>query len=356
MNTTRYCTGFLWLALAVGLLAPAACANNNDSDSDGQDGQHDAGDDVSNECQAAPMGRVALPEDDGRHSESVEWWYWTGHLQTEDGRWFGFEEAIFQFGGSMHLANFAITDIEDESFHYKGKMSFDGQSDPEDGFDLIIEDEDTGPVSAVGGDGADLLKGMVDDYELELTLTANKPPVPHHEDGYHDYAVGGYTYYYSRTRMTAEGTITIAGQQSHVEGSAWFDHQWGDLSKVTDTGWDWFGIQLDDGREIMLFLLLDDQGTLAGGTIVGTDCQAEEISPDTLQVTPLDTWTSPNTGCEYPMGWDISIDDLSFSVTPVMEDQELASEHQNYWEGVSIVTGDVTGRAYVELTGHCEEP
>ena len=56
--------------------------------------------------------------------------------------------------------------------------------------------------------------------------------------------------------MRAEGELARAGEVRGVRGSAWFDHEFGsNVLSAQQTGWDWFSLQLDDGRELMIFQL-----------------------------------------------------------------------------------------------------
>jgi len=188
-----------------------------------------------------------------------------------------------------------------------------------------------------------------------VTLDAAKPAVLQHGDGYTDYDFGGNTYYYSRERMTASGTIAIGtGPAVPVTGVGWFDHQYGDLDTAIDTGWDWFALQLDDQREIMLFIVrTEGEVTFVGGSITDAACMTTEIGPDDFEVTALGSWTRADQTCTYPAGWSVRVFDLDLTVTPVLADQELNTALIDYWEGAATVTGEATGRAYVELTGYC---
>ncbi len=307
-------------------------------------------------CLETPQAVINLPVDEMPHSEAEEWWYWTGHLQTQQGRWFGFEQTIFLVqmrGMTMQMAHHAITDIEDSTFHHTVKTLFGVPSPPDSGFNWNVNG-----LTAKGSGGTDYLHGEVDNYVLDLKLEAKKPVVFQHGDGYSDYSFGGYTYYYSYERMAAEGTLKVGDEALTVTGSGWFDHQWGDLTTVARLGWDWFAIQLDDNREIMLFNVnateKDDGDILVGGSHADAQCQVSEIHADEVEITPLGEWTSPHTDCTYPQGWNVRVGDLKLTVTPVMADQEVQVGPQTYWEGAALVSGDATGRAYVELAGYCQ--
>ncbi len=296
---------------------------------------------------------VELPADEAPHEEAVEWWYWTGHLLTDDGRWFGFEEVFFlglRDGVWGQIAHQALTDIEAGEFHHTSAMTFGRPEEVEDGFSFSVP-----PLTARGGGGEDVLHGEVDGWVLDLTLTDTKRPVLQHGNGYLDYPFGGYTYYYSRERMAARGQLTRGDRTVGVEGTAWFDHQWGDLAAVTDVGWDWFALQLDDERELMLFVVrIGDGEAVAGGSLTDADCRTQELHADDFTLTPRGEWTSPHSGRTYPLGWDVTVGAEVLTITPVLEDQELRIEvmQTDYWEGAATVSGTSTGRAYIELTGY----
>jgi predicted secreted hydrolase len=110
-------------------------------------------------------------------------------------------------------------------------------------------------------------------------LVATKPPVLHDRDGWIDFGSAGSSYYYSRTAMTATGSLTVDGRTLHVDGSAWFDLQWGDFISVGGGGWDWFAVNLDDGIDLTLSLVRDADGAypLVYGTLVGPDGAASHL-------------------------------------------------------------------------------
>lgn len=299
---------------------------------------------------------ISLPHDDQLHQESTEWWYWTGHLTDGAGRWFGFQNTFFVFsiaaGVKAQLANVALTDVEGHAFYRQASFSFVPPETVTDGFRFQA------PVGrAEGGDGHDTLEATLPDAGYALTLEPGQVPTMQHGDGREDYAVGGYTYYYSRTRMPASGQVTVGGQSIAVTGQAWFDHQWGDLSAVQANGWDWFALQLEDGRDVMLFLVHGLEGpSLVGGTITSATGCPQTLKPEDVQVAATGSWTGPQSHCSFPQGWLVQLPGLSLSVTPVLAEQEFYNARDNtktYWEGAATISGTVNGRAYVELTGYC---
>ena len=125
-------------------------------------------------------------------------------------------------------------------------------------------------------------------------------------------------------------------------------------------GWDWFALQLDDGREIMLYLLRNREGSLdrySSGTFVNVDGTYRSLPFNEFSVRVLDRYTSLKTGAQYPLQWEIRIpsEKVALTISPLIEDQEVISYNNTgnyYWEGTCRVEGSSKGRAYVEMTGY----
>lgn len=308
---------------------------------------------------------ITFPRDDGPHNEPIEWWYYTGHLNTENGDRYGFEFVVFkaQVGTiTGYASHFAITDSSAGSFHYDQRLGFapeDASVERETGFDLLADD-----WSMSGLGGSDQLSAAMDGYAIDLELTSEKEPALHDGDGYIDYGDGEGSYYYSRTRMVVSGTLTVDGIASPVTGESWFDHQWGDFSTFSRGGWDWYSIQFDDQTELMLYVVrdLDGSDAIVDGSYIAADGSLTVLEPTDFVLTPTSTWTSEKSGSTYPAGWTVEIPliDLVIDITPTLADQELDTTQSTgviYWEGEVIVEGTkgetpITGLGYVELTGY----
>ncbi len=316
----------------------------------------------------APIA-VTFPRDDGPHAAFIEWWYYTGHLFTESGDRYGFEFVVFkgERNGAVlgYASHFAITDNPRDRFAYDEQLAAaDGAATPDpdgSGFDLRV-----GDWRMWGSDGNDRLVASMPGYAIALSLTPSKPPALHDGDGYIDYGSGEASYYYSRTRLDISGSIAVDGETLRVTGEAWMDHQWGDFDTFDDGGWDWFAVQLDDGSDLMLYVIRAEDGTplIVDSSLVAQDGALTVLDGDDFTITPTATWTSPETGVTYPSEWTVGLpeQDLILTVTPTMPDQELdttASTGVIYWEGEVTVAGDragtpVAGLGYVELTGYGE--
>ncbi len=339
---------------------------------------------------------IVLPRDDGPHDRLTEWWYYTGHLRAVDGgRRFGFEYVIFRAERGAFpttwASHLAITDETGDRFVYAQRLGVGQGVDrsPLDaggvptGFDLSLAGLDPSrpetfgrPTWSMRGSGGQdrltaslaadeaALAGVPAGLGLDLTLAAVKPAALHDTDGWIDFGSAGGSYYYSRTSMAADGTLTVDGQPLEVTGEAWFDHQWGDFISVGGGGWDWFAVNLSDGRDLTLSLVRDADGSypLVYGTLVAADGTTTHLDREDFTVAVTDRWTSPTTGAEYPAGWSIEIPSASLEITltPTVAAQELdtrATTGVIYWEGSQRVVatgadGPLGGEAYVELTGY----
>ncbi len=344
---------------------------------------------------------IVFPRDDAPHDRLTEWWYYTGHLRDRaTGDRYGFEFVIFRAErGAFPVtwaSHLAITDEAHDRFAYGQRSEVGPQADlgSATGFSLAIGASATPPSPSApsaaamsppatpgppwtmtGANGTDSLSAALSPSEaaaagvpgglgLSLALRATKPPALHGTDGYVDFGPAGGSYYYSRTRMDASGTIVVDGRALVVDGIAWFDHQWGDFIAVGGGGWDWFAVDLDDGTDITLSLVRDGSGgyPLVYGTMIRSDGTTLDLARDAFIVTPTASWTSPTTGATYPAGWHVIVYGvhLEIDLRPTVADQELdtrATTGVVYWEGSQVVraTRDgapVGGQAYVELTGY----
>jgi predicted secreted hydrolase len=337
---------------------------------------------------------VELPRDDGPHDRLTEWWYFTGHLKSEDDRRFGFEYVIFRaergdFPTSW-ASHFALTDETGKRFHYAQRVQLGEGVDRTDGTSLGFDFELTGtdptrpstvqrpPWQMSGANGSDRLRVTLAPDEaataglpslhLSLELQSRKPPALHDRDGWIDFGPAGGSYYYSRTDMQAQGMLRIGDAAYHADGTAWFDHQWGDFITVGGGGWDWFAINLEDGTDVTLSQVRDADGSypLVYGTIVGPGGTTGHLERDDFTVEVTQRWTSPKTGATYPAAWHITLpgEHLIIDLVPTIADQELDTRPSTgvvYWEGSQLVSARRTsgrietrlnGEAYVELTGY----
>ena len=144
------------------------------------------------------------------------------------------------------------------------------------------------------------------------------------------------------------------------------DHEFGtSFLEEEQTGWDWFSIQLDDGRDLMVFQIRRRDGSIdprSSGTLIDADGRAVHISFSEFTLKSSDVWRSTESGAGYPIDWTIDLPryDLRLSVKAAFDNQELRTTESTgvtYWEGSVKVEGTsggkkIAGRGYLEMTGY----
>ncbi|MBS0183713.1 MAG: carotenoid 1,2-hydratase [Nitrospira sp.] len=331
--------------------------------------------------------RYNFPRDHGSHpTYQTEWWYYTGHLQSKNGRSFGFELVFFRRAvppediktlpskwsiSQLYLAHFAVTDITGKRFHFSEKISREGLGKAgADESRLRVWIDDWRAEASPEPSASHTLVAHDETHALALTLTPAKPLVTHGIDGISVKGkdVGQATHYYSFTRLATTGSLTINGEQFDVSGISWMDREFGSGDLGNDqVGWDWFSLQLEDDTELMLYRIRRKDGSsdlASSGTAVSPDGRTRHLEVTDFQIESTGTWTSPESKATYPSRWRLRFPslDLVLDVTPLLANQELRilrGTKVSYWEGAVTVTGTkqgrpVKGQGYVELTGYAE--
>lgn len=335
--------------------------------------------DISGYARADQPREWQFPQDFGAHPDfQTEWWYYTGNLAAEDGRRFGYQFTIFRRAiapsevdtgsewrtNQLYMAHFAVSDVagnqftHDERFSRAGAGLAGAEIEPNyrvwlGNWQVIGMNEDDTQTQITAETG-----GVAVNFTLEQT----KPPALQGDDGLSAKSaeVGNASYYYSLTRLITEGTIMIDGNVFKVNGASWMDHEFGTSALGGDAqGWDWFGLQLDDHREVMVGQIRQVDGSkdpYFGGLLVNPDGSTEFLPAESITIEATGTWQSPHSGATYPAGWNISVDmgdaPLNLMLMPQIADQELAGNGITYWEGTVRIEGDTTGYGYAELTGY----
>jgi predicted secreted hydrolase len=339
----------------------------------------------------SPDHRWSFPADHFAKPEyRNEWWYFTGHLEDVDdpSRRYGFQLTFFRVGlvpgapppvdsalaarGAV-MVHAAIGDLT-AGEHRFGEVLW-REAPPLGGFSPPPGPSVAwarAPAGSAGrwtldwsGRGFDLaFDDAAQGTALRLATRPEKPLVFQGPNGLSRKAeAAGYaSLYYSFTRLAAEGTLTMGERRLRVRGRAWMDRELSSSQLAPgQVGWDWFALQLADGRDLMLYVLRRAGGAVdfASATVVAADGAVEHLGREAFAVRPTATWRSPRTGAAYPAGWDVEVRGERLRVEPAFAAQEnvsrLAGLH--YWEGAVRVTtpgGAPAGEGYVELTGYGE--
>ena len=307
-----------------------------------------------------------FPQDHGPHEEfRNEWWYLTSILRTPEGRLFGTQFTIFRQAltpsnkrenpwqtGQIYLAHFAVSDIQSKEHHSFERMARGHKriagaiAQP---FRLYMDDW---VLKSVGEQFDPLVLQMREQgFEVNLELSLTKPIVLHGNQGLSRKGPENATYYYSIPRLASVGTISTPEGEFSVKGNSWLDREWMSALLSDDhLGWVWFSLQLEDGRDVVLFRLRSktpEKQEHGVGLMIAADGSTYQLDESDWSAEPSRYWQ------EWPIEWNITLENRNYSVQPTFDDQ-LMQTNIRYWEGVVLVMeGDETiGEGYLELTGY----
>lgn len=365
-------------------------------------------------------GAIDLAIHDLPHASSTtEWWYLNAHLTTVDGRSLSVFASFFRVIKGRdedtkellygHSLTWALSDAD--AGRYVGESLVDrdaprlglekldrgeGASDPrlraaireilERGNvpypDRMFAREPTvstrrleldfdGRTLTKGDDGRYRLKLYSDYFKAgcDLVFRPQKAPVRHGADGVVRGVDGGDMFYYFVPRCEVTGTVVLNGQDVAVaQGAGWYDHEFGghreegaDGLSREDVAWNWCAVQLDDGRELTAYDMVDlakDESLGQRALLIEADGARRELLE--LRFTPTRAWRSTRTFQDYPTAWRLEVPglDLDVTLTAAFEDQEFITliSKPAFWEGRVAVAGTLGGRpvaglGYVERSG-----
>lgn len=325
-----------------------------------------------------------FPADHGPHPAfKAEWWYVTGNLRATDGtdRRFGVQFTVFRSAlapdsatgrrasgwatRQLYMSHVALGDVaagrfySDEQFA-RGAAGLAGAS-----ADPVTATLGSARLAAAGDASGAVplqIEGEAEGAAFDLTARPLKPIVLQGDRGLSQKGVGAgnASYYYAQTRMATTGTIALPdGETVPVEGLTWLDREWSTSALGPgQVGWDWFALHLDDGRDLMLYQLRQQDGSkdpLSEGSLVGPDGDKTRLDAGDFVLEPLETWESPRGGA-YPVRWRVRVPGAGVDavVSAAMEDQELDATIR-YWEGAVDVTGSDSGVGFLEMTGYADD-
>ena len=348
---------------------------------------------------ALPARALVFPRDHGSHPElRTEWWYITGHLQA-DGRPWGFQVTFFRsrvdstqrlqsaFAAKQLLfAHAAVTDVQGRRLLHDQRIARAGfgvaQASEEDTrirlHDWQLERAnapDAAPPGTSGASGNSKAPGSRytariagTQFSLDLVFESTQPLLLQGVQGLSRKGpeAAQASYYYSQPQLRVAGSVVVQGRRMEATpgtGRAWLDHEWSEALMHPDArGWDWIGMNLDDGSALTAFRLRRGDGSAlwAGGSWRRPGEAPQIFGADAVAFTPERWWTSPRSGARYPVQWAVQTPAGHFQVRALLDGQELDSEASTgaiYWEGLSDLLdggGRPVGRGYLEMTGYAQ--
>jgi predicted secreted hydrolase len=322
---------------------------------------------------------IRLPADFGAHPASgIEWWYVTGALESGPRLW-GFQITFFRAPTTVprdHPSRFAahqllfghaaISDLDARRLRHDQRIARSGFGVADAAVGdaaLIIGDWRLARADRGGGRYTARATSASAGFAFDLALTTTQPLLAQGSAGISRKGPRPEqtSHYYSEPQLAAVGTLSSSGRAVAVSGRAWLDHEWSDdYLDPAAVGWDWIGMNLDDGSALMAFRMrrADGSALWSGGSFRSRDGATRDFADGEVVFVPGRGWTSPASKARYPVEWQIATPIGRFAVRALLDDQELdsrASTGAIYWEGLSMLEdghGARLGRGYLEMTGY----
>jgi predicted secreted hydrolase len=339
---------------------------------------------------------LVFPRDFGAHPElRTEWWYATGVLDADGAPAaappFGFQLTFFRsraddagrWAGStsrfaprqLLFAHAAVTDLGAGRLRHAQRIvrwSGDPGAAPAaaalDDTRVHLGDwrfvRDTANGAAHERSRYRARLGDADaGFAFELELATTQPVLLQGDAGFSRKgpAPEQASHYYSQPQLAVTGALQLEGTRRTVRGRAWLDHEWSEtLLHPEAVGWDWIGMNLDDGGALTAFQLrrADGSAVWAGGSFRAAGGGVRDFAPDAVRFAPTRHWTSAASQARYPVHWQVDTPAGHFEVAARLDAQELDSRSSTgaiYWEGLSDLrdaAGRRVGVGYLEMTGY----
>ncbi len=330
-------------------------------------------------AQALPLQRLTFPRDFGAHPLlRTEWWYITGYGRTPDGRLLGFQLTFFRTrvdeaqsirsrfaARQLIFAHVAVTDLQ-------GGRLWHDQAIAREGFGLAQAAQhdtdlrlDRWQLRREGPVEPSIYRALLParDLVLDLNFQTTQPLLLQGQQGLSRKGPEPRqaSYYYSQPQLIARGLIGLQGKKVPIEGRAWLDHEWSEeILHPEAVGWDWIGMNLEDGSALTAFRLrrADGSALWAGGSFRSAAGLLRNFASHEVGMQALKYWRSPLSQASYPVQWRVETPAGRYTVHALLDAQELDSRGSTgaiYWEGLSELLdtgGHRVGLGYLEMTGY----
>jgi predicted secreted hydrolase len=326
---------------------------------------------------ALDTASLRFPRDHGAHPHNrTEWWYVTGTLES-GGRSFGFQVTFFRTrveatqamqskfaARQLVFAHAAVTDVQ-------GRKLWHDQRIAREGFEVAVAAEGDTQLKLRdwrmnrSADGSFELEVTATDFAFALRCAPTQAVLLQGDQGLSRKGPDPRqaSYYYSVPQLAVTGSLQLQGRRFASAGKAWLDHEWSDeLLHPDAVGWDWIGMNLDDGSALTAFRLRRKDGSTLwdGGSFRTAAGKAFIASRGETEFRPQRRWTSPLSQASYPVEWMVRTPADFYTVRALVDDQVLdsrASTGAIYWEGLADLldsNGRKVGRGYLEMTGYAQ--
>lgn len=322
-----------------------------------------------------PAG-LQFPRDHGAHTDqAIEWWYLTGVLGADSGApEVGYQLTFFRVRGPVQaphaspfaarqllLGHAAISELTPQRLRHDQRLAragFEHVRAADGDCDLRLMDW-TLQRTARGYSAR--FASATAGFAMSIELEATQPPLQQGDHGLSRKSAATFSHYYSEVQLQTRATLQLDGRSLQLQGRSWLDHEWSSqLLPPEAQGWDWLGINLDDGGALTAFRLRRADGSTlwTGGSWRLPDGTQRSFANGELGFEPLRRWRSPLSGARYPVQWRLSSPLGELVLTALFDSQEIDARRSTgmvYWEGAARLTGaqgNALGRGYLEMTGY----
>ncbi|UXH76810.1 carotenoid 1,2-hydratase [Roseateles amylovorans] len=342
------------------------------------------------------MSRAALrfPRDHGAHPETrIEWWYVTGVLRTPGATLdtppaYGFQLTFFRVRreltrpldsafvpDQLMLGHAALSDLGQRRLVHDQRLLRRGFANARsDEADTRVRLGDWSLVRQDGERGLSRytlsLRSEHAGFGLRLDLQAPQAPLLQGDQGWSRKGPGAEqaSRYVSEPQLAGRGRLTRTNELvRELEARCWLDHEWSNqyLGAKAETapdravGWDWMGMNLNDGSALTLFQMRrrDGKTLWTGGSWRDADGRQIDLQ-QRVSFEPVAHWESPASLAQYPVRWRIRTPRGVLRVDAAFNAQEIDAQRSTgflYWEGVARLSDDagrLLGWGYLEMTGY----
>ena len=316
---------------------------------------------------ADPRYQITFPRDHGPHKNfRIEWWYFTANLKSETLSNMGIQWTLFKSNlkpwsrkkdseslNGFWMAHSAVT--TETSHYYEERFAREKSGQAGVSLNPFRAWIDNWSMKGDNKMGTIQLDSSGVDFSFSLNLSTKMSPVLQGDKGFSKKSKQRTaSHYYSQPFYSVKGWVILNEKQHFVEGVGWLDREWSsNLLDENQIGWDWFSLHLDNGEKVMLFKVRHNNGDdFLSGSWIGKDGEKKSLSYSDFQLE--ETEYSTINGKKVPTKWKISIfgsDPFVINTEPLNINSWMATSFP-YWEGPILLSGDLSGVGYLEMTGY----
>lgn len=320
---------------------------------------------------------ISFPVDEGRHTlQPVEWWYTSGHLAGKtSGKTYSYMLTYFYYPAAGY-DGFRILNLTDDSSgtFYQDSKPLHYTYLSTSGFDIHASIHNEG--NETWSNKLDTSNKVIPfEYAinaassvigLDLDYATLKRPLIISDSGYLKQGISNYTYYYSQTKNTVSGTLTLNGVSEAVTGISWIDRQYGNFNPWTGEKYEWFHAQLSNGMDINFWNIFTVGNSIPDNSryklLSAYINDSTQYTVNNLTIQRLGYNWMPDSAMCYSNKWRLTSPTNNIDLTIAAKNNNTEVQLPfRFFEGATAISGTVkgvpvTGLGFTELLHSYAEP